>query len=83
MRLHFPGIQGQLLEACLTQFYLLREQGFEKPPATAELLDWIGALGSDGLTGPGEGKGVRHIGTLLKRSEDLLKYKGVKQKTRL
>jgi MoxR-like ATPase len=77
VRLHFPDIQGKLLEACLTEFYHLREQGFEKPPATAELLDWIGAIRSSAADGPGVGKAVRHIGTLLKRSQDLLKFKGV------
>jgi hypothetical protein len=58
------------------EFYRLREQGFEKPPATAELLDWIGALRSGGAKGGGEAKGVRHIGTLLKRSRDLLRFMG-------
>ncbi|MGA7641903.1 MAG: MoxR family ATPase, partial [Syntrophobacteraceae bacterium] len=72
VRLHFEGIPDKLLEACLTEFYRLREQGFEKPPATAELLDWIGAMRSSGANGPGAGKAVRHIGTLLKRSQDLL-----------
>jgi len=81
VRLHFPDIAEQLLEACLTEFYRLRDQGFEKPPATAELLDWISAVRSSGGNGPGAGKAVRHIGTLLKRSGDLLKFKGINQKT--
>jgi MoxR-like ATPase len=81
VRLHFEGIPDKLLEACLTEFYRLREQGFEKPPATAELLDWIGAMRSSGANGPGAGKAVRHIGTLLKRSQDLLKFKGINQKS--
>ncbi|MCL5406656.1 MAG: MoxR family ATPase, partial [Deltaproteobacteria bacterium] len=75
-------ISEQLLDACLTEFYRLREGGFEKPPATAELLDWIGALRSSGEDGgPGGGSSLRHVGTLLKRSQDLLKFKGIKQKT--
>ena len=61
--------------------YRLREQGFEKPPATAELLDWVGAIRSSGAKGPGAGNAVQHIGTLLKRSQDLLRYKGVRPKT--
>jgi len=81
VRLHFPDIPQGLLESCLTEFYRLREQGFEKPPATAELLDWIGAIRSSGMKGPGAGKGIRHIGTLLKRSQDLLKFKGVSRRT--
>ena len=82
VKLHYPDIPEQLLDACLGEFYRLRQGGFEKPPATAELLDWIGAVSSDGANGgPGEGKGLRHVGTLLKRSHDLLKFRGVGQKT--
>lgn len=77
VRLHFPNIPEPFLQACLTSFYRLREQGFEKPPATAELLDWIGSLNADGREAPGAGKDICHIGTLLKRSRDLQKHKGV------
>jgi len=76
VRLHFPRIPEHFLQACLTSFYRLREQGFEKPPATAELLDWIGSMEAGGRQAPGAGKDVAHIGTLLKRSQDLLKFKG-------
>lgn len=82
VRLHFPDLPDAFVSACLTTFYRLREQGFEKPPATAELLDWIGALASDGVGGPGAGREVSHIGTLLKRTQDLLKFKGVRRATR-
>src|SRR5208337_4575884 len=37
--LHYPGLPESFLEASLTGFYRLRQQGYEKPPATAELLD--------------------------------------------
>jgi hypothetical protein len=60
----------------------LREQEFEKPPATAELLDWIGAMRSAGLGGPGAGRDIPFIGTLLKRTEDILKFKGIGRKER-
>ncbi len=79
VRLHFPDISESFLKTSLTTFYNLREKGFEKPPATAELLDWIGAMRSSGSTCPGNEKDVPHIGTLLKRSPDLLKFKGVKK----
>jgi MoxR-like ATPase len=82
VRLHYPDIPEQLLEACLGEFYRLREGGFEKPPATAELLDWIGAIRrSEEGAGPGGGRALRHVGALLKRSQDLLKFKGLGQKT--
>jgi MoxR-like ATPase len=74
--LHYPDLPPAFLEACLTAFYHLREQGFEKPPATAEFLDWLGSLQNGGAAGPGAGKDLAHIGTLLKRTEDLLKFKG-------
>lgn len=76
VRLHFPHIPEHFLQACLTSFYRLREQGFEKPPATAELLDWIGSMEAGGRQAPGAGKDIANIGTLLKRSQDLLKFKG-------
>jgi MoxR-like ATPase len=82
VRLHFPEIQEHFLEACLTTFYKLREQGFEKPPATAELLDWIGAMKAGGIRAPGAGKDIPHIGTILKRTEDLLKFKGIRKAAR-
>ncbi len=82
VRLHFPDISVSLLEPSLVTFYGLRERGFEKPPATAELLDWIGAMRSSGTTCQGDGKDVPHIGTLLKRSPDLLKFKGIKKPER-
>ena len=50
MRLHYPDISGKLLDACLTEFYRLRDGGFEKPPATAELLDWVGAVRWEKMT---------------------------------
>jgi MoxR-like ATPase len=81
--LHYPDISRPFLEASLTTFYRLRDQGFEKPPATAELLDWVGAMRSKGDRAPGAGKDVVHIGTLLKRTEDLLKFKGVRRSSRL
>jgi MoxR-like ATPase len=82
VKLHYPDIPDTFLEACLTVFYRLREQEFEKPPATAELLDWIGALKAAGLKGPGGGKDIPFIGTLLKRTEDILKFKGIRRRER-
>lgn len=82
VRLHFPDISESFLDSSLSTFYKLRENGFEKPPATAELLDWIGAMRSTGASGPVGAKNVPHIGTLLKRSQDLLKFKGIKKPER-
>jgi MoxR-like ATPase len=82
VRLHFPDLDESFLETCLTSFYRLREQGFEKPPATAELLDWISALQVNGDRAPGAGRDMLHMGTLLKRTRDILKFKGVRNRDR-
>lgn len=78
VKLHYPDIPEPFLQSGLTTFYRLREQAFEKPPATAELLDWIGAMRESGVRGPGAGRDVAHVGTLLKRTRDLLKFKGMR-----
>ncbi len=72
--LHYPAIDKRLLEASLSVFYDLRTRGFEKSPATAELLNWLGALQISNIK-PTELRDVPFIGTLLKRTEDILKYK--------
>jgi len=82
VRLHFPDLDENFIQTCLTTFYRLREQGFEKPPATAELLDWISALKVTEARGPGAGKDILHVGTLLKRTQDILKFRGAPNRDR-
>jgi MoxR-like ATPase len=82
VRLHFPDLEESFIQNCLTTFYRLREQGFEKPPATAELLDWMSAMNVTGARGPGAGKDILHVGTLLKRTQDILKFRGVRNRDR-
>ena len=55
-------------------FYELRERGFEKPPATSELLDWIGALETTNQMPTPEMPPL--TGALLKRAGDILRYRG-------
>ncbi len=83
VRLHYPDIPPPFLEASLAAFYRLREQSFEKPPATAELIDWIGAMTVSGMQGPGAGEDLGHVGTLLKRTRDLVKFKGIRKPPRM
>lgn len=79
VRLHYPEATQQLVDAAITIFYELRSRGFEKPPATSELLNWIGALElteqiPDRANPP-------LIGTLLKRSADIQTHRqGGKQR---
>ena len=79
IRLHYPEISAPLMDSALAIFYHLRQQGFEKPPATAELLDWLGALQLDEAKPPFTPDKLPFLGTLLKRTQDLLQYKGVKR----
>ena len=78
--LHFPDLEQGLLDAALAIFYELRQRGFEKPPATSELLNWLGALNHARL-GPDrlERASIPFAGTLLKRTEDILAYRGGKR----
>lgn len=73
VNLHYPETNPKILEAAITIFYELRSRGFEKPPATSELLNWIGALeGSD--TVPSADMPPL-IGVLLKRASDLQSFR--------
>ena len=74
VNLHDPQTSPKLLEAAINIFYELRERGFEKPPATSELLDWIGALEATGQVPTREMPPL--TGALLKRAGDILRYRG-------
>jgi MoxR-like ATPase len=79
VHLHFPDLEKGLLDAALGIFYELRQRGYEKPPATSELLNWLGALQHARITP--ERLNVPFVGTLLKRTEDILSYRsGPKRK---
>ncbi len=71
--LHYPNTSPRLLEAAIMIFYELRERGFEKPPATSELLNWIGALERTGQTP--DPKMPPLTGILLKRAGDILRFR--------
>lgn len=73
VNLHYPTTSPKLLEAAMDIFYDLRERGFEKPPATSELLNWIGALEKTGQM-PDATKPPL-TGILLKRAGDILNYR--------
>lgn len=73
VNLHYPETNRQLLRAAIDIFYELRARGFEKPPATSELLNWIGALEISGtLPEPGN---PPLIGVLLKRAGDIQRFR--------
>jgi hypothetical protein len=74
VKLHYPGTSPELMEAAVKIFYDLRERGYEKPPATSELLNWVGALEHlDVIPDP---KKPPLVGVLLKRASDIQAYRG-------
>ncbi len=77
VRLHYPDLADTFVQSSLITFYRLREQSYEKPPATAELLDWLGAMDRSGVRAPGGGRDIPYVGSLLKRTQDLLKFRGM------
>jgi MoxR-like ATPase len=78
--LHYPEAKKELIEAALTIFYELRNRGYEKPPATSELLNWIGALElTDQIP---EKENPKLMGTLLKRSADIQAFRQGKKQRR-
>ena len=72
VKLHYPRTSPQLMEAAITIFYELRGRGFEKPPATSELLNWVGALERMDMLPDSENPPL--IGVLLKRAGDLQRF---------
>jgi len=81
VHLHFPDVEKGLLDAALGIFYELRQRGYEKPPATSELLNWLGALQHARVTP--ERLNIPFVGTLLKRTEDILSYRSGGKRTRV
>lgn len=73
--LHYPDIESSLVGESLRIFYGLRQKGFEKPPATAELLDWLRALQETGKKSPMENEHLLFLGSLLKRTQDITHFK--------
>ena len=75
LRVHFPDLDKQLMDACVKTFYSLRDfQGIEKKPATRELINWVRALRADADFRPKDlivGK-IPYLGVLFKKSTDYM-----------
>ncbi|MEQ9363224.1 MAG: MoxR family ATPase [Leptospirales bacterium] len=78
IRLHFGEMDAGLVGAGLRIFYELRSRGYEKPPATSELLNWLEALRRAGVDvdEAASAAGLPFPGILLKRSGDLTAFRG-------
>lgn len=75
VKLHFPQINENLLETALKLFYELRQRGYEKAPATSELLNWLEALQITENVDLNDKDNLPFIGTLLKRTADILSFR--------
>ncbi len=79
--LHYPGTNEKLVRTAPGIFYDLRDKGFEKSPATSELLNWIGALETGNISAEElknvmeEGNRIPYLGTVLKRAGDIRSYR--------
>ncbi|MCB1322380.1 MAG: AAA family ATPase, partial [Leptospiraceae bacterium] len=73
--LHFPNLDKDLRDVAITLFYELRSRGYDKPPATSELLNWLQALQHAGIVPEGDLHSLPFVGILLKRTEDILRFR--------
>lgn len=78
VEVHFPGLQGQLVEEALALFFQLREvPGLKKKPSTSELIDWLQLLLADEVAASllreqGPGRSLPPLsGALVKNEQDL------------
>ena len=72
VEVHHPGVDDVLLDQALTAFYQMRDmERLRKKPSTSELLDWIAMLRLSQPDAVELGEQTPHLGTLLKREQDL------------
>ena len=80
LNVHFPDLDGNLVEHGILSFYRMRDiDAIEKKPATRELINWIRALKSDPDFKPKQlAKGeVPYLGVLFKKSQDYQRAQSV------
>ena len=69
---HHPHLDAALLDQVLVKFYWLREQSeLRKKPSTSELVDWISALLSSGMSIDKVEQHIPFLGALLKKEQDI------------
>ena len=73
---HYPKMNKDLEDKCISLFYQMRSLGLERAPATRELLSWIKYLESfeqaEALTKVDK---VEGLGVLIKNQNDFAKVK--------
>ncbi|NJK89036.1 MAG: MoxR family ATPase [Myxococcales bacterium] len=72
VRTHHPDLPEKLLQRALEAFYRLRGvEAVRKRPSTSELIDWLSALFSHGITPEALDDQIPFLGVLLKREQDV------------
>jgi MoxR-like ATPase len=71
VKVHFPDLKKNVLDACIKKFYILRSYNqLKKPPSTSEFIDWIAVLLRSGLQKEDLEKSMPFLGTLIKKEVD-------------
>jgi MoxR-like ATPase len=75
VQVHYPDIQDKVLQEALKTFYSLRDiDEFRKKPSTSELIDWIKALITGGISPDRITKEIPFVGVLLKKEVDYERF---------
>ena len=71
VRVHYPDLEQELLDAALSRFYQLRSVGgLRKRPSTSELVDWLFVLLRGGVGAADLAGALPFLGALLKQEQD-------------
>ena len=72
VHVHHPRLADTLLEQALERFYELRKvEALRKKPSTSELIDWLQALVTGGITADQVATTLPFLGVLLKKESDV------------
>jgi len=73
-KVHFPDLRHNLLSQIVAKFYFIRQKHeLRKKPSTSELLDWIQAILSSGISESELNRRLPFLGVLLKTEDDVAK----------
>ncbi|MBN1574628.1 MAG: MoxR family ATPase [Deltaproteobacteria bacterium] len=73
IRVHFPNIERDLMDAVIARFYWIRSLNrLRKKPSTSELIDWVQALIVGGIDPDRVEAEIPFLGTLMKKNEDYI-----------
>ena len=75
VHVHHPELADRMVDQALGVFYELRAfSRLRKRPSTSELIDWLAALKSAGISSVKLDEQLPFIGALLKREQDLMAF---------